>query len=160
MFDLLPPQDVGDPKAYLAAIAAILAGYPEAVQEMAVIGVPTRSSRPSLELIKSVCDELYEPMLRDLERAERTKSRFRALPRPPRSPAEQAAIDAQVAAVRKEFGIPDRGLDPKPVHLPPSADAKYHAPVHQPRADGKHALRVQAELDARRARRETESQTE
>jgi hypothetical protein len=160
LFDLLPPQDVGNPKAFLSATAAILSEFPPEVQDKAVIAIASRNDRPTLKFIKSVCDELYEPILRHREREERAKSSFLALPRPQRTAAEQAAIDARVSEVRKEFGIPEKGLEPKQVNLPPSADANYYAPVYQPRVDGKHAIRVQAEIDARRAKRVAEGEAE
>lgn len=40
-------------------------------------------------------------------------------PRPPRSPEQQAAIDAKIAAFRQEKGIPLEGLPPKSVRARP-----------------------------------------
>lgn len=112
LFDLLPPQDVGDPKAFMASVAAIFSQYPDAVVEQAAVGprgIATRTDRPTLRLIKEVCEEFYGPILRDAER-EALRNQPKPLPRPPRTPEEQARIDKQVADFRKRFGVPPEGL--------------------------------------------------
>jgi hypothetical protein len=101
---------VGDPAAFMTAAGAIFAGFPDVVVERAITTIPMRSDRVTLKLIKSVCDELYAPMLRDIEREQARRSVVKMLPRPPRTPEEQARIDAQVADVRNRLGIPAEGL--------------------------------------------------
>lgn len=104
LFDLLPPQDVGDPKAFLAAMIALFAEYPPEVFEQAVFVIAQRSDRPTLKLARTVLVELYEPVARRLTR-EAIESAPRQLPRPPRTEEEQAKIDEQVNAARRRFGL-------------------------------------------------------
>ncbi len=65
-------------------------------------------------------------MLRDEERAlarqQAEESRRLALPRPKRTPEEQARIDAQVTEARARFGIPSEGLPPKGARRRPPPD--------------------------------------
>lgn len=157
LFDLLPPLDVGDPKAFMASVAAIFSLYPDAVVEAAVggpRGIATRTDRPTLKFIKEVCEEFYAPILRDAER-EAIRNQPKLLARPPRTADEQAKIDKQVCDFRKRFGIPDH-TKREPV-MPPSADLPYYSPVSTVVADGKHAERVNASLEERRARNEAAS---
>lgn len=124
LFALLPPPDVGDPKAFMATAAAILAQYPDAVVEAAVSGprgIATRTERPTLKFIKEVCEEFYQPILRDAERGA-LASQPKPLPRPPRTPEEQARIDKQVADARAKLGIPEGGLVRRGSVLPPAAE--------------------------------------
>ncbi len=104
MFDLLPPQDVGDPKAFLAAMIALFTEYPPDVGARAVFEIPKRSDRPTLKIARAVLDDIYEPIVRQIER-ERIERAPRLLPRRPRTPEEQAKIDQQVADARKHFGL-------------------------------------------------------
>lgn len=104
MFDLLPPQDVGDPKAFLAGMVALFADYPAEVFEQAVFTIPQRSDRPTLKIARAVLDELYEPVRRRVER-DAIERQPKLLPRPRRSPEEQARVDAQVAAWRARANV-------------------------------------------------------
>jgi hypothetical protein len=113
---LLPPLDVGDPEAFMAATVTIFASYPLEVMQGALHplkGIPGRSDRPTLRLIKMVCDEIYAPILREKEREEREHQRAKTaryiLPRPKRTPEQQARIDALVAETMKIFPIKRRG---------------------------------------------------
>jgi hypothetical protein len=158
LFDLLPPQDVGDPKAFMASVAAIFSQYPDAVVEAAVggpRGVATRTDRPTLKFIREVCEEFYAPIQRQAER-DANASQPKLLPRPPRTAEEQERIDKQVAAVRFRFGIPEGSARRCPI-MPPSADLPIDSPVPPP-ADGRHYERIKAELEGRRARRDVEKQ--
>jgi hypothetical protein len=160
LLDFLPPLDVGNPETFIAGITAIFASYPLEVIVLAVDpvkGIPSRTDRPTLKLITDVCEEFYDPIRRRLEYEERERARLAApalLPRPPRTPEQQAAIDAQVAEARAKFNIPD-GYRKKAADLPPSADAPYEAAVPRTHDDGKHAQRIAADLAARAARNKT-----
>ncbi len=107
LFRFLPPLDVDDPRHFMAAVASILAEYPEQVINAAVCptGIPARSDRPTLRLVKQVCDEILEPVRREWERraAERDARQSLPPPRRPRTPEEQARVDAQVARARREL---------------------------------------------------------
>lgn len=137
----------------MAATVVIFADYPERVMVAAIRGIVTSTDYPTLRTIKEVCDEIYEPILRREEYDERQRARAcmsrYLLPRPQRTPAQQAEVDAQVSSLRKKHGIPESGLAPRTVALPPSADAPYYSPVPKYEPDGKHALRVTADLDKR-----------
>lgn len=102
MFDLLPPQDVGDPKAFLAAMIALFSEYPSEVGDRAVFEIPKHTDRPTLKVAKCVLDDIYEPIAMRLRR-EQAEQQTKALPRPPRTAEEQAKIDEQVAAARRRF---------------------------------------------------------
>ena len=115
LFDLLPPLDVGDPKAFIAGTITILAQYPGDVMLAAIDpanGIPSRTDRPTLRLIKQVCEEYWEPLEREAERARAHEEHLKSAvpPRPPRIPEEQAAIDKKIAAARAQLGIPAEGL--------------------------------------------------
>jgi hypothetical protein len=125
LFDLLPPLDVGDPEAFIAGTIAILAQYPGDVMLAAIDpanGIPSRTDRPTLRLIKQVCEEYWEPIERGEERAlyarRARESAAAAPPLKPRSAEEQAAVDARVAAVRAELGIPAHGLPRRAAQTP------------------------------------------
>jgi hypothetical protein len=108
LFKLLPPLDVTDPKSFMAETISILSGYPDAVTERAAHEIPRRTDRPTLRLIKTVCDELLDPIERELERRRAHENHIAgALPRPKRTPEQQARIDAQVASARQQLGIPE-----------------------------------------------------
>ncbi|MCC6775673.1 MAG: hypothetical protein IT537_03395 [Hyphomicrobiales bacterium] len=142
MFDLLPPLDVSDPRAFMAAAAAIFASYPAEVWASVidpVRGLPGRTARPTLADIKAACDEAYEPIDRLIDRQRSQKSDLRGLPPPraKRTAEEQARIDAQVERVRRMFPPVERG---------------YIAATELAAGDGRHAQRIAADLEARRAR--------
>jgi hypothetical protein len=150
LLNLLPPLDVNDPMAFITAITAIFGSFPPAVVDKAVPTIATRSDRPTLKLIKSVCDELYEPILRGLEREERRRERAarRLLPPPKRTPEQQARIDAMVAETRAALGV---------ANAPEKKE--YSAPVLK-QGDGMHGERVAADLAARKARREARGESD
>jgi hypothetical protein len=133
---------VGDPEAFITAAAGIFAKYPDQVVTAAVSGpdgIPTRTSRVTLEIIKKVCEELNEPFVRAAEH-EAVRNQPLLLPRPPRTAEEQARIDAQVASAREKLGIPVGGFTPRP-YVEKLADG-----------DGKHSERIAADIADRRAR--------
>ena len=117
-----------------------------------VQGLPGRSDRPTLKLIKAVCDEFYEPILRREEREDSENTARLCLPPPRhvRTPEEQAAIDKQVEAVCKLFGISTDGLRDDKFIPKPSDDLSYYATISYSRNDGKHGERVMADLAKRR----------
>lgn len=143
MLDLvLIPDFVGNARAYIAKIVQIFSEYPEAVMMKAAHVIPERSPRPTIDLVRKVLDELHAPILREEER-ERAREQARLLlppPNPERTPEQQARIDALVAETRKQLGIPEDGLPPKPPQPPPQP----------PNADYMH--RIAADLAARKAR--------
>jgi hypothetical protein len=144
LFDLLLQLDVADPEAFIAGTVAILAEYPRDILLAAidpVHGIPSRTDRPTLRLIKVVCDELYEPFVREEEQRRARDDAQAALepPRKPRTLEQQAAVDAQVAAARLELGIPQNGLARRGLQ-PPSV-----------RHDPERTKRLLEDLAARRA---------
>lgn len=90
----------------MSATIAIFTNYPEQIVDRAIPEIATRSDRPTLKLVKSVCDEIYAPFLRDYwRRLEEEKTKKYLLPRPRRTREEQARIDAMVDETMKIFGI-------------------------------------------------------
>jgi len=106
---LLPPQDVGDPRAFMAAVTLVFTGYPAEVVDAAIPKIAMLSDKPTLKLVKAVCDEIYGPALRAIERQRAADDYRRSLPppRPKRTPEEQARVDAQVERVRKQLALPN-----------------------------------------------------
>jgi hypothetical protein len=102
----LMPQ-VHDAEVYLAGAVAILSEYPPAV--MSTLADPATGTRvlkpyPSLHDLRRACDDLYAPIEREDERRQAHKSHIAgALPRPKRTPEQQARVDAQVAAARQQL---------------------------------------------------------
>lgn len=109
LFDLLPPQDVGDPYAFIAAVARVFVSYPAEIMDKAVIEIAQRTDRPTLRFVRETLDALYEPIARQAAR-ERAAQRVIEPPRVKRTPDEQRRIDEQVARVRRQLGIPEGGL--------------------------------------------------
>jgi hypothetical protein len=107
LLNFYPPLDVSEPQAFIAALVMLFAKYPAELVSAAidpVSGIPARlKALRSIAAIKEVCDDLYAPIARRIER-ERIANAPRALPRPKRTPEEQARIDAQVAAARRPLG--------------------------------------------------------
>jgi hypothetical protein len=142
MLDLLPPIDyVGDPKAWIAAAVVLFSEYPSEVWPAVVHGVPRGTPRPHLCDLKCALDEAYEPIERQLERERVAQQARLSLPPPrrPRTPEEQALVDAQVEAVRMQFPPV-----PKPSQAPRIAWG-----------DGRHYERIKDDLEARKARKES-----
>ena len=106
--------DVGDPRVYLAGVAAILDEYPQAVRD--ALADPRTGTRllkpyPWMHDVRAACDKAYEPIERDIER-KRAADSYRELltyRRAPRTPEEQTRIDAQVAGwnrIKASFDCP------------------------------------------------------
>lgn len=110
LFDLLPPLDVGEPQAFMSATIAIFAEYPIELIDRFPAAIAQRSDRPTLRLVRAICDEINEPYARETARMLAARSALRGLPPPraKRTPEEQARVDAQVADFRKALGIPER----------------------------------------------------
>lgn len=164
MLDLLPPLDVSDPKAFITAIVAIFAEYPEGVMAAAidpVRGIPSRTDRPTLKLIKAVCEEIYQPMLEEQRRRDGVDLARLAIgpPRRERTQEEQARVDKLVAETRQQLGIPEGGIGDK-FRPRPSDDMRINARELQPRDDGRHGQRVAADLAARAERRQAHAEGE
>lgn len=106
LLDFYPPLDVTNPETFVAGIVALFARYPAELQAVAID--PARGVRAHLTnnqitdvaRIKLVLDELYEPIARRLAR-EAVAQPLALPPRGPRTPEQQAAVDAQVAALLK-----------------------------------------------------------
>jgi hypothetical protein len=101
--------DVADKKVYLAAVAAIFDEYPQRVA--CRLADPRSGSRmlrdyPSILQIRQACDELNAPFERERRRYPLLE---REQPRAPRTPEEQARVDAQVVGWRKSAGVPESG---------------------------------------------------
>lgn len=106
LFGLLPPQDVGDPEAFLAATIALFADCAPEIMERASFEIPKRTDRPTLNMMSKVLIELDE---RAREREQVTK-RLPPQNERPRTPEEQARVNEQVADCRRRFGIPPEGF--------------------------------------------------
>lgn len=131
MFGLLPPQDVGDPEAFMTAAITLFSGYAPATMERAAFEIPQRVDRATLRIMRVVLDEIEE------EAREREEAVLR-LPPPtdqPRTPEEQARVDELVKLTRHALGI--------------------IRPAFEPRNDGRHAERIKADLEVRRARNQS-----
>lgn len=102
VINLLPPLDVTDPESFMAAMILLFNKYPEEVVEKAVFVIPTRSDRPTLKTIREVCDEIYAPIERE-GRRQQIAAQPKELPRPERTPEEQARIDTQVMRCRRDM---------------------------------------------------------
>jgi hypothetical protein len=108
LFQLLPPLDVVDPEAFLAAASALFAQYPPDLQERAAMEIPQRSDRPTLKFMRDVLDDLQD---RALERQSANEQKRMIPYKPaPRTPEQQARADEQVIAIRKAHGIPPGGF--------------------------------------------------
>lgn len=103
LFRLLPPQDVLDAEAFLAAAVALFAGYPAEVGERAIALIAGKSDRPTLKIMRQALDEIFAPIERESARqaARASHEQHRALPRPKRTPEQQARVDAQVAEAKR-----------------------------------------------------------
>jgi hypothetical protein len=101
LFALCRPQDVGDPKMFMAATVALFVEYPAEVGEQAVFAIPKRTDRPTLKAMREVLDDLYAPIARRIER-ERIASQPLMLAKPKRTDEQQAEIDRQIAAWRAQ----------------------------------------------------------
>jgi hypothetical protein len=104
------PDDIGDPKLYLAGATQILAEYPDEV--IKAICTPASGTRllpdfPTLRQLRVACEEAFAPIERQYEReqAQRDAMRGRLPPRLKRTPEQQAKVDAQVAEARIKLGI-------------------------------------------------------
>lgn len=102
LLNFYPPLDVADPRVFIAGIGAVLAKYPPELITAAVSpdGIPVRlTTLRSLAEIDEVCRDLYAPIARQRAR-EAIARQPRQLPRPRRTPEEQARVDEQVARWR------------------------------------------------------------
>jgi hypothetical protein len=97
--------DVHNAEVYLAGAVAIIAEYPREVGERLSdprVGTQVLGDFPTLSRLRKACEELFAPIEREVERQAAHRSHIAgALPRPKRTPEQQARIDAQVAAARE-----------------------------------------------------------
>lgn len=126
MFRKLPPQDVAGPEEFLTEAVMLFVEYPDEVQRRATSEIVRRTDRPTIKQMRVVLDELHGPILRKAERDRAIRDAKLALPPPSRkrTPEEQARVDAQVAAARKQLGIPEGGLRPNGFPAGPRATEK------------------------------------
>jgi hypothetical protein len=103
------PENMGDPKVYLAGAVAIVAQYRPEVSEMLAdprIGTRVLGDFPTLSRIQRACEELSAPIERECEREAAHLSHIAGLlPRPKRTPEQQANIDAQVARAKTALAM-------------------------------------------------------
>lgn len=107
LLNFYPPLEVNDPRAFIAGIISLFAQYPPELWREAIDparGIPAKiKTLRSLAAIKEILDDLYEPIAMRLAR-ERIASQ-KSLPRPERTPEQQAKINAQVARAAAHFGF-------------------------------------------------------
>ena len=141
LFDLIPSPQTGDPKAFMAMTVKVFAEYPPDIQMQAVEKIAVTNSYPTLKFIKDTCDEIWEPIRRKQEREHLASERKRALPPPreKRTAEEQARAEAQVAAIRKDFAIPEGGI----------VKSQQAPPVNH---DRRHMSRIWVDLEQRKVR--------
>lgn len=135
LFGQLPPIAVPDPRGFLARATECFAAYPEEAWAPASRLVLKTRITPLICHLEEALAAAYESIERRIERA-----RARALPPPasvPRTPEQQAAIDAQVETARRELNAPE-GI------------ALQRRRGH----DGKHGHRIADDLLAKRQRLE------
>lgn len=134
------PMDVGEPKAFLAAVIGIFMEFPIEVMELVadpVRGLPSRVRRRHLTDIRQACEDAYAPIARQLQR-ERVAVDRKLLLAPP-APGPKMTIAEMEAKLGHPLGNSLRRLS--------SVDKEY-------------AARVAADLESRRIRREAEGVTE
>jgi hypothetical protein len=123
LLKLLPPLDVGDPRAFIAAAVAIFASYPASIYAQVldpVHGLPSETARPTLADIKRACKRAYEPRAMELAReraaqyAANAEARDRAEMERTRKRADRrrAAERAEVASMRAAHPGAAFGLGP------------------------------------------------
>ena len=119
----------------------VFAEYPPDIQMQAVEKIAVTNSYPTLKFIKDTCDEIWEPIRRKQEREHLASERKRALPPPgeKRTTEEQARAEAQVAAIRKDFAIPEGGI----------VKPQQALPVNH---DGRNISRIWVDLEQRKVR--------
>ncbi len=106
LLTLTQMPDVGDPDYFVAAATALFAEYPEVVMVRSVPRIAAASDRPTLRLMRQELDDAYAPIAREeARRRAQLEMRAERAARWPRTPEEQARVDAQVARARRELGI-------------------------------------------------------
>ena len=149
--------DAADGRIYLAGAVAILADYPPAVME--AIADPRTGTRvlkdyPMLSDLRRACDELNAPFVREVARHAAHESQLVLAPasRLPRTPEQQARIDAQLSDQKMRL---IRGGS-----LAHNQHAIRQAPLPTPVGDGpmssERRARLLADLAERKARNEAQ----
>jgi hypothetical protein len=136
-------MDVGDPRAFLAAVIGIMMEFPIEVMETVVDpvrGLPSRVRRPTLPHIREACEAAYEPIARRLQRERVLRDRQLLLAPPP--PGPKMTIAEMEAKLGHPLGGALRRIETAAVA----------------RNDGGHAARAAADLAARKVRREMQQQ--
>lgn len=142
LIDLMGPQDVGDPKAFMVGIAAVFAKYHQAVIATAPIEIASRFNKLTLKNISDVCDELQDPISRKFERDRAATQHDNLLLEAPGKPGQD----------RRDEQFIDYETRIKP--LMSGSMQKIERERPSPRNDGKHWDRVASDLEQRRLRNE------
>lgn len=86
LFSFYPPLDVGDPKAFLAGVVALMQHYPMDIVERVcdpARGLPsTNKYAPNLAEIRNALEVVAEPWRRQMEREAIARQAAKALPPP------------------------------------------------------------------------------
>lgn len=139
LFDLLPPQDVQNPKKVMAAVVETLSNYHQAVITTAPLAIAKRVNKLTLKAVADICDELQDVVSRKFERDRAAASHHHGLLPPPKPDQ-----------VRKDEQVVDYETRIKPLLV---AGVKLIAPAPIPSIDdGRHWKRIAADLAARKAR--------
>ena len=99
LFRFCEPTDVGDPKAFFAAVIGILEEFPIAVMTIVadpVRGLPSRVRRPDLPDVRKACEDAYAPIARQLKRGRVELDRKRMLAPPPIAKMNVAEMEAKL----------------------------------------------------------------
>jgi hypothetical protein len=142
LVDLMGPQDVTNPKAFMVGIVAVFAKYHQAVITAAPVEIASRFNKLTLKNVTDVCDELQDPISRKFERDRAATQHDRLLLEAPGKPGQE----------RRDEQFVDYDTRVKP--LLESSVQKIERERPSPRSDGKHWDRVAADLEFRRQRNE------
>lgn len=142
---------------FIAGIAAIFAQYPPELVEIAIDpgqGIPAQLRPTALNLadINRICANLYEPIGDRIERERAAKSHRLALPAPsePVTEESRARVAAMHAEAKAVLGAPLR-KDHR-AKGPIAFEMNGKLTLRPNDMDGKHASRIAADLEKRRAR--------
>lgn len=142
LVDLMGPQDVTNPKAFMVGIAAVFSKYHQAVIAAAPVEIASRFNKLTLKNVTDVCDELQDPISRKFERDRAAAQHQALLLEAPARPTQE----------ERDAAIADYETRVKPV-LTSAMQTIPSARVERA-YDGRHFDRIKADLDARRAKNE------
>lgn len=140
LFDLLPPQDLRQPKKMMTAVTESLSNYHQSVITAAPLAIAKRVKYLNLKDVTDICAELQDAVSRKFER-DRARESHLSLPAP-----------TKPDQLRKDEQVVDYETRIKPL-LTAGVQRIEAAPVVKP-PDGRHWNRIAAEVAARKARNE------